>query len=73
MKLALPPMWGSSGLHYGANSALLGDGVYSMTITVGVPNFGRKMTDKDLWMQPMTARFHLTLQDGKLVEVSQPR
>src|SRR3990167_2166347 len=27
LTLALPPMWGSSGLHYSANSALAGDGI----------------------------------------------
>jgi len=37
MTLPLPPMWGSSGLHYSANSALLGDGAYAATVTVDVP------------------------------------
>ena len=41
MSLPLPPMWGSSGLHYSANSALLGDGTYAATVTVDVPTFQR--------------------------------
>lgn len=68
----LPPMWGSSGLHYSANSALLGDGVYAAEITVDVPTFQREMKDKDLWNKPVSVRFHFKLKDGKLVEVSEP-
>lgn len=70
--LALPPMWGSSGLHYSANSALVGDGVYAATVTVDVPTFQRELKDKDLWARPVSARFHFRLRDGKVVEVSQP-
>lgn len=70
--LSLPPMWGSSGLHYSANSALLGDGVYAATVTVDVPTFQRELKDKDLWNKPVSARFHFKLKDGKLVEVSEP-
>lgn len=73
MTLALPPMWGSSGLHYSANSALLGDGTYAATVTVGVPTFQRVLKDKDLWPQPITAAFHYRLHGGKLVEISQPQ
>lgn len=73
MSLLLAPMWGSSGLHYSANSALLGDGVYAVGITVGVPTFQRELSDKGLWAEPVTARFHFRLRDGKLIEVSQPR
>lgn len=73
MTLALSPMWGSSGLHYSANSALLGDGAYAATVTVGVPMFERELKDKDLWAQPVTAKFHFRLKDGKVTEVSQPR
>lgn len=69
--LPLPPMWGSSGLHYSANSALLGDGVYAATVTVGVPTFQRELEDKDLWAKPVSARFHFKLKDGKLTEVSE--
>ena len=73
IKLPLAPMWGSSGLHYSANSALLGDGVYAATITVGVPTFERELKDKDIWSQPTSARFHFRLREGKVVEVTQPR
>lgn len=70
MTLALPPMWGSSGLHYSANSALLGDGSYAATVTVDVPTFQRELKDKDLWSKPVSAKFHFRLKDGKLTEVS---
>ena len=71
MTLPLPPMWGSSGLHYSANSALLGDGVYAATVTVDVPSFQRELKDKDLWAKPVSALFHFKLKNGKLTEVSQ--
>ena len=32
----LHPSWGDSGLHYGYNSTLAGDGTYEATVTVGV-------------------------------------
>ena len=70
MALALPPMWGSSGLHYSANSALLGDGIYAATVTVDVPTFQRELKDKDLWSKPVSANFHFKLKNGKLIEVS---
>lgn len=68
----LHPMWGGSGLHYAFNSPLAGDGTYEATITVGVPTFSRAPGDKDLWMKPVTTRFHFKLAGGKLVEVSEP-
>lgn len=68
--LPLPPMWGSSGLHYSANSALLGDGTYAATVTVDVPTFQRELKDKDLWSRPVNAKFHFRLANGKLTEVS---
>ena len=71
MTLPLPPMWGSSGLHYSANSALLGDGAYAATVTVAVPTFERELKDKDLWAKPVSAKFHFKLKNGKLTEVSQ--
>ena len=71
MTLKLPPMWGSSGLHYSANSALLGDGAYAATVTVDVPTFEREFEDKDLWAKPVSAKFHFKLKNGKLTEVSQ--
>ncbi len=72
ISVVLPPMWGSSGLHYSENSALLGDGTYSATVTVDVPTFQRELADKDLWSIPVSAKFHFKLKDGKLTEVSQP-
>ena len=71
MKLVLPPMWGSSGLHYSANSTLLGNGSYVATVTVAVPTFERELKDKDLWAKPVSAKFHFKLMDGKLIEVSE--
>lgn len=68
----LHPMWGGSGLHYAANSALAGDGTYETTVTVGVPSFGRESADKDMWMKPVTTKFHFKLAGGKFVEVSEP-
>ena len=73
MTVALPPMWGSSGLHYSANSALLGDGAYAAVVTVAVPTFQRELKDKDLWSKPTSAAFHYRLRDGKVVEVTQLR
>lgn len=70
--LSLPPMWGSSGLHYSANSALLGDGAYDATVQVDVPTFQRELKDKDLWSKPVQANFHFKLINGKLTEVSAP-
>lgn len=71
ISLPLPPMWGSSGLHYSANSALLGDGTYAATVTVNVPTFQRELKDKDLWSKPVSAKFHFKLANRKLTEVSQ--
>ena len=71
MNLALAPMWGSSGLHYSANSTLLGNGTYAATVTVAVPTFERELKDKDLWAKPVSAKFHFKLIDGKLTEVSE--
>jgi hypothetical protein len=71
MSLPLPPMWGDSGLHCSANSALLGDGTYAATVTVAVPSFQRELKDKDLRSIPVSVKFHFKLEEGKLVEVSQ--
>lgn len=71
MTLVLPPMWGTSGLHYSANSTLVGDGIYAATVTVDTPTFERELKDKDLWAKPVSARFHFRLKDGKVVEVSE--
>jgi hypothetical protein len=73
MTLTLPPMWGSRGLHYSANSSLLGDGAYTATVTVDVPTFQRELKDKDLWSKFASAKLHFKLKDGKLTEVSEPR
>ncbi|MFM9940777.1 MAG: iron transporter [Hyphomicrobiaceae bacterium] len=70
MTLVLPPMWGKSGLHYSANSALLGDGAYSATVIVDVPTFHRELKDKALWSMPTSAKFHFRLKDGKVTEVT---
>lgn len=72
LKGELHPMWGSSGLHYAMNSALLGDGAYAATITVHAPTFGRSPSDKDLFMAPAVANFHFRLKDRVLTEVSEP-
>ena len=72
VKLVLPPMWGSSGLHYSNNSALLGDGTYTARVTVAVPSFAREMKDKELWSKPIASRFHFKLKDGMIIEVSEP-
>jgi hypothetical protein len=71
MTLPLGPMWGSSGLHYSANSTLLGNGAYAATVTVDVPTFERELKDKELWSKPISAKFHFKLKDGKLTEVSE--
>ena len=68
----LHPMWGGSGLHYAVNSPLAGDGTYEATISVGVPGVGRSSADKDLWMNPVSTKFHFKLASGKLVEVTEP-
>lgn len=68
----LHPMWGGSGLHYAMNSALAGDGRYRAQISVGVPTFARSSKDRQLWTEPVTAHFHFRLQDGQLVEISEP-
>ena len=71
MKLILPPMWGSSGLHYSANSPLLGDGAYWAIVTVDTPTFQRVIEDKELWAKPVSAKFHFRLKEGKVTEVSE--
>ena len=68
----LHPMWGGSGLHYALNSALLGDGVYDLSITVAPPTFSRSVKDKEMFVRPATARFHFRLKGGALTEVSEP-
>ena len=68
----LHPMWGGSGLHYAVNSPLAGDGTYETMITVGVPEVGRASAGKNLWMKPVTTKFHFKLFSGKLVEVTEP-
>lgn len=68
----LHPMWGSSGLHYAANSSLMGDGTYVATVTVEMPVFARDDKTKDLWLEPVVVVFHFKLKDGALIEVSEP-
>jgi uncharacterized protein involved in high-affinity Fe2+ transport len=73
MNQPLPPMWGDSGLHYSANSAILGDGRHAATVTVDVPTFQRELKDKNLWSKAAGVRFHFKLKDGKVTEVSMAR
>lgn len=68
----LHPMWDSGGLHYAANSPLAGDGAYELTITVGMPTFGRVPQYKDLWLKPVSTKFHFKLAGSKVTEVSEP-
>lgn len=72
VKVVLPPMWGSGGLHYSENSTLAGHGIYGATVTVGVPSFAREIKDKDHWSNPSSGRFHFKMKDGALIEVSEP-
>lgn len=64
--LDLHPMWGSSGLHYGANSGLP-DGIYTATVAVGVPTFARSPEDMARWRAPSMAEFEFRLEGGLLV------
>lgn len=68
----LHPMWSNSGLYYAYNSALAGEGTYEATITVGVPGFGRAPADKELWMKPVTTKFHFRIAGSKVTEVTEP-
>lgn len=68
----LHPSWGDSGLHYAYNTALAGDGSYDVTVTVGVPSFGRTSKNRNLWTKPVTTKFHFKLVGKKLVEVTTP-
>lgn len=72
LSVTLHPSWGDSGLHYGYNSPLAGDGTYEATVTVGVPTFGRTEKNKDMWTKPVTTKFHFKLAGQKLVEVTEP-
>lgn len=67
----LHPSWGGSGLHYGYNSPLAGDGNYEATVTVGVPSFGRTDENKDMWTKPVVAKFHFKLAGTKITEVTE--
>ena len=69
---AMHPSWGDSGLHYASNTPLSGDGSYDVTVTVGVPSFGRTEKTKDVWTKPVSAKFHFKLAGVKLVEVTKP-
>lgn len=68
----LHPSWGASGLHYGYNSPLAGDGTYEATVTAGVPTFGRTDENKGKWLKPVTTKFHFKLAGVKLIEVTEP-
>ena len=45
----LHPMWGGSGLHYGAN-AVVAPGTYDVTVDIGVPEFARSDSDASLYI-----------------------
>jgi uncharacterized protein involved in high-affinity Fe2+ transport len=61
----LHPMWGGSGLHYSANGALPGDGVYSATVVVSPPTFARDaVKDRDRWARPVEAESRFRLENG---------
>jgi hypothetical protein len=72
MSGVLHPMWDNGGLHYAANSPLAGDGAYELTVSVGVPSFGRAAEYKELWLKPIATKFHFKIVDGKIMEVSEP-
>jgi hypothetical protein len=42
-------------------------------VKVGVPAVQREVKDKDLWREPVAAKFHFKLKGGKLTEISQAR
>ncbi len=42
------------------------------SVTVGAPAFGRDSRNVSLWRTPRTAEFHFRLQQGRLVEVTEP-
>lgn len=67
----LHPIWDSSGLHYAANSPLAGEGNYEITISVGMPTFGRVRQYKDMWLKPVTSKFHFKLVNGKVMDASE--
>ena len=66
----LRPMWGSSGLHYAFNTQLEEDGTYETKVIVGVPTFARSPKYRGRWAQPVAAKFHFRLADGKLAVAS---
>src|SRR3990170_4822094 len=63
----LHPMWGGSGLHYGANGVLPGDGPYVASVTVEPPTFARGPKNKDMWRKPSQAEFKFTVRKGLIV------
>jgi len=66
--LELHPMWGSSGLHYAANGALPGDGIYTATVVVSAPTFARDaIKEKDRWMRPSKAEFRFRFEKGLII------
>ncbi len=52
----LHPMWGGSGLHYGANT-VVAPGTYDVTVDIGVPEFARSASDELLYRLPISATF----------------
>lgn len=53
----LHPMWGGSGLHYGANGQFPGSGPFTILVDLGQAEFARGPKDKDKWLQPVQVRF----------------
>lgn len=63
----LHPMWGGSGLHYAANGALPGDGVYVAEVTVGPPTFARGPKNKETWRKPVRTEFRFNMKKGQII------
>lgn len=67
----LHSMWGGSGLHYAINHGLLGAGDYTASVTVGVPEFTRSMSDSNKWMSPIRADFTFTINEAGMVTATE--
>ena len=72
MSGTLHPMWDASGLHYAVNSPLAGDGTYDLDILISMPTFGRVPEYRELWVKPVSTKFHFQLAGGMVTAVSEP-